>query len=419
MNRLLVFATIVAVLAAAGQLYLHSRRRRASRLFGLLARKLGVSRRGNRIQFAVGNHRVILDAQVTRDDRPEELRLRLDSTLPGAFRLTLPAAATRYDDCRHREPASPGTPFAGWHARSEDTALLAALAADRGVRQLLDRLADLGFTRFELENGKLAALWPDFPWSLKESGEKPEDANAFPGRLRRAAEALSNLAAAAGAALLCVGRTLRGSRVRSRLAALFAVPLLLMIAGTVAAFWLYDRYPTLRDEELLAFLAAAGILLAVPYAVMAWRLLDGSIQRGARTAVIGLVACFGFCPGLTAPVLWWNGSRPQAPGRPVTVEVIKTQKDDAMTSIRGRLLGAVAGRDSPLVTWGTTYRAIVKSWRDGSRYGISLTREQFQALPTAGGRLSFTVHPGALGIEWYSGVAADPNPRELEDAGGP
>jgi hypothetical protein len=96
----------------------------------------------------------------------------------------------------------------------------------------------------------------------------------------------------------------------------------------------------------------------------------------------------------------------------VTVEVVRVQQDLALASgIRGWLLRKLIGEDSAIEESFTTYRAIVQSWRDESLYGITLTGEQFAALPPENGRLSLTVFPGALGLEWYSEVAVVEGPE--------
>jgi hypothetical protein len=71
-------------------------------------------------------------------------------------------------------------------------------------------------------------------------------------------------------------------------------------------------------------------------------------------------------------------------------------------------LRKLLGEDSVLEQWLVTYRVTIRSWREpASIYAVSLSREQFLALPPHGGRLSLTVLPGALGLEWYTQVALD------------
>ena len=419
-SRLLVVLIVVAALFLVGQWYLHSRRRKARRLFERLAGQLG-DRRGTRIDLVVGSHRIVLDAQVTRDDRPEELRLTLGSSLQGDFKLTRPAGAAHYDDCKHGEPAAQGAPFAGWHVRSEDPGQMVALSSDQRVLQSLRDLAALGFTRVELAKTKLRALWPEISWKVDDHRWKAGDADSLPDRLRRAAERLSELATAAEAVLRLSGSVSHGPRVRATFTVLVLVPLLLVGAGILALLYLYDAHPTVRDGQLLALMVLVGAALSVIYAAIAYGVLQKSIQRGARTAVIGLLSFLGFCLGSSGPILWWNGTGPQGPGRRVTVEVVRVKQESSLASVRGGLLRMLLGDETPLEEWSTTYRAIVRSWRDDSLYGITLNAEQFAALPPDHGRLSFSVSPGALGLEWYSEVevvgSPDPNDgsREYEE----
>ncbi len=411
MSRLLVVFIAIATLFLAGQWYLHSRRRKARGLFERLAGRLGISRRGTRIDLMVGSHRVVLDAQVTQDDRPEELRLTLRSNLPGDFQLTLPVGASSYEECRYREPAAQGAPFAGWHVRSEDPDLLVALASDRRVLQLLERLAALGFTRVELAKTKLRALWPDFSWKADDHRWDAGDADTLPERVRRAAGSLFELTMAAEAAFRLTGSVLHGPRVRAMLTALLLVPLLLMAAGILAILYVYDAYPTVRDDKLLALMILAGAALSVTYTAIAYRMLRKSIQRGARTALVGFLSFFGFCLGSSGPILWWNGTGPQYSVRRVTVEVVRLQQESALASGTGWLLQKLIGEETSIEEWYTTYRAVVRSWRDDSLYGITLNAEQFSALAPDNGRILLAVFPGALGLEWYSEVAVVGGPK--------
>ncbi|MCP4376603.1 MAG: hypothetical protein GY794_10580 [bacterium] len=405
MSKLLLVPIVIATLFLAGQWYLHSRRRKARGLFERLAGRLGAVRRGTRIDLMVGSHRIVLDAQVTREDRPEELRLTLGSNLPGDFRLTRPADASCYDECKYREPAAQGAPFAGWHVHSEDPDQLVGLASDRRVLQLLEGLAVLGFTRIELAKTKLRVIWPDFSWKADDHCWDAGDGNALPDRVRRAAGRLSELTTAAEARLHLTGLVLQGPRIRATLTALLLVPLLLMAAGILAILYVYDVYPTVRDGQLLALMILAGTVLSVIYTAIAYRILRKNIQRGARTALVGFLSFFGFCLGSSGPILWWNGTGPQYPKRRVTVEVVRLKQESALASGKGRLLRKLIGEETPIEEWSTTYRAIVQSWRDDSLYGITLNAEQFSTLPPDNGRLSLTVFPGALGLEWYSEVA--------------
>lgn len=419
MSRLLVVLIVIAALFLAGQWYLHSRRRKARGLFERLARRLGVARRGTRIDLMVGGHRVVLDAQVTSDDRPEELRLTLESNLPGDFRLTRPAGASFYGDCMHREPAAQGAPFAGWHVRSEDPDQLVALASDRRVLQSLEGLPALEFTRVELSKSKLRALWPDFSWKVDDHCWDEGEVAGLPDRVQRAAGRLSELAAAAETALHLTAPVLHGPRIRATLTALLLVPLLLMVAGILEILYVYDAYPTVRDGQLLALMVLAGAALSVIYAAIVYGALQKSIQRGARTAGLVFLSFFGFCLGSSGPILWWNGTGPQGPERRVTVEVVSLKQESALASGRGWLLRKLIGEESPVEEWSTTHRAIVRSWRDESLYGITLTAEPFSALPPENGYLSLSVFPGALGLEWYSEVAVvegtEPPDRNREE----
>ena len=419
MNTLLVVLIVVATLFVIGQLYLHSRRRKAGGLLKLLAGSLGGAQRGNRIDLFVGNHRLVLDAQVTRDDRPEELRLTLESNLPGDFRLTRPAGASHYDECKHGQPAAPGATFAGWHVRSEDPDQMVGLASDRRVVELLGELVALGFLRFELEKRNLRAIWPDFSWQVDDHRWDAGDEDALPGRVRRAVERLSELATAAEAALLSMGTVLHGRRVRTALAALVIAPALMTIAGIIASFSLYDAYPTVQDGQLLAVMCLAGAVLSLSYTAFAYAMLHKSIQRGVRATLIGLLSFFGFCLGSAGPILWWNGTGPQGPARSLTVGVVRLQEVSALASGRGRLVQELIGKDTLIEEWATTHRAIVRSWHDDSEYAITLTAEQFAALAPKEGRLSLVVHPGALRIEWYSEVVVvrrpEPSDRNREE----
>ncbi len=414
MSRLLVVIIVIATLFLIGQWYLHSRRREARGLFERLARRLGVARRDTRIDLMVGGHRVVLDAQVTRDDRPEELRLTLGSDLPGDFRLTRPASASHYDECKHREPVARGAPFAGWHVRSEDPGQLVALASDRRVLERLEGLAALGFTRVELSKRKLRALWPDFSWKADDHRWDEGEVDGLPDRVRLAAGRLSELATSAENALHLSAPVLHGPRVRATLTILFVVPLLLMATGILAILYVYDMYPTVRDGQLLALMALAGAALSLIYTAIAYLLLHKSIQRAARTAVVGFLSFFGFCLGSSGPILWWNGTGPQGPDRRVTVEVVRLQQESALASGKGWLLRKLIGEESPIEEWSTTYRAIVRSWRDDSLYGITRNAEEFSALPPENGYLSLTVFPGALGLEWYAEVAVAESPEPLD-----
>ena len=120
------------------------------------------------------------------------------------------------------------------------------------------------------------------------------------------------------------------------------------------------------------------------------------------------------CLVSSGPILWWNGTGPQGPGRRVAVEVVRVKQESSLASVRGVFLRMLLGEETPIEKWSTTYRAIVRSWRDESLYGITLTGEQFAALPPENGRLSLSVFPGALGLEWYSEVAVVEGP-ELPD----
>jgi hypothetical protein len=157
----------------------------------------------------------------------------------------------------------------------------------------------------------------------------------------------------------------------------------------------------------------------VIYTAIVYFMLRNSIQRGARTAAVSFLSFFGFCLASSVPILWWNGTGPQGPDRRVTVEVVRLQKESALASGKGRLLRELIGEETPIEEWSTTYRAIVRSWRDDSLYGITLNPEQFSALPPDDGRLSLTVFPGALGLEWYSEVAVvgspEPSDRNREE----
>jgi hypothetical protein len=414
MSRLLVIIIVIATLFLAGQVYLHWRRRKARALLEHLARRLGVAGRGTRIGLMAGGHRVVLDAQVTSDDRPEELRLTLGSNLPGNFRLTGPAGASHYDDCKLGKAAALGAPFAGWHVRSEDLDQLAALASERRVMEPLEELAALGFTRVELSKRKLRAFWPDFSWKLDDHGWDEGAAGGLPDRVRRAAERLSELATAAEAALHWTAPALHGWRVRATLIALLWLPLLLIPAGILEILLVYDLYPTVRDGQLLARMVLVGAALSVIYTPIAYLLLRKSIQRGARTTAVCLVSFFGFSLGSSGPMLWWNGTGPQGPQQQVTVEVVRVYQESAFDSVSGWLLRKLIGEQAPIEKWSATHRAVVRSWRDESLYGITLTGEQFAALPPENGRLSLSVFPGALGLEWYSEVAVVEGP-ELPD----
>ena len=419
MSRLLVVSIVIASLFLAGQWYLHSRRRKARGLFEHLARGLGVAQRSARIDLMAGGHRVVLDAQVTRDDRPEELRLTLGSNLRGDFRLTRPASASHYDKGIHWEPVAQGSPFTDWHVCSEDPDQLAALASDQRVLELLEGLAALGFTRVELSKRKLRALWPDFSWKVDDHRWDEEEVDGLPDRVRCAAEKLADLATVAETALHFTAPVLHGPRLRATLTVLSLVPILLMATGILAILFVYDVYPTLSDGQLLALMALAGGGLSVIYTAIAYLLLKKSIQRAARTAAVGFLSFFGFCLASSGPILWWNGTGPQGPDRRLTVEVVRLQQESAFASSKGRLLRKVIGEETPIEEWSATYRAIVRSSRDDSLYGITLNAEQFSKLPPDKGRLSLTVFPGALGLEWYSEVAvvgsSEPPNRNREE----
>ncbi len=407
--RILFILSAVAVLFLIGQWYLHSRRRKARALFVLLAQHTGYSRQGGRMELVAGGRRVVLDAQVSDEKRPEELRLTVKTGLHGDFRLALPAALSYYGDCRHREPAAEGAPFAGWYVGSEDQGLLQAISAEQRFREALEALAGLGFTRIEHKNARLRALWPDFPWSPEKHVWDTKEAEALPNRVSRAAGRLSDLVTATEAALQALGRKPHGKRVQAALTALLLFPLLFMIAGILAAILhLYQAYPTLRDEELLVAMLVASTALSAFYSAGAYVLLRNSGQRGARAALVGILALFAFFPGSTAPILWWNGTGPQGPAQRVTVEVVALELHSPLASGRGRLVRMLVGDNSRLEEWLTTYRAMVRSWREPpSIYAITLAGEQFRALPPRGGRLSLSVFPGALGLEWYSDVAVE------------
>ena len=404
MTRLVVVLIVIATLFVVGQLYLRSRRRKAAGLIERLATSLGGSLRGNHIDLLVGSHHVVLDSQVTRDDRPEELRLTLVSNLLGDFRLTEAAGAEHYDDCRFREPAEPGEPFAGWHLHSEVPDQLVALASDGRILRSLEGLAALGFTRIELGNRRLRAHWPDFSRKPDDHDWDARGTDALPERVRGAAEALSELTWAAEAALGSRGSLGRGLRIRVVFTALMLVPILLMVAGLFAIFHLYDAYPILREGRLLALMGLAGSSLALICGAISFVLLRRSIQRGARAVLVGFLSLFGCCLFSGALILWWNGTGPQGPAQAVTVEVVRLQRESALTSFRGRILQELIGEGSPIEEWAASYRAVVPSWHDDSLYGITLSAEDFEALASNGGSLSLTVLPGALGLEWYSQV---------------
>jgi len=406
---LVVFAAIMA-LFLAGQGYLYWRRRQASRFFDVLAGHLRISRRGTRIDL-LGSYPILLDAQVTNDDRPEELRLTVRANLQTQARLTLAASASLYDDCKLQQPANEGEPFAGWFVRSEDSRQLAALGSNRGVRESMGTLADLGFTRFEFTAGRLRACWPDFQWNVDQHIWNPDDDDSFPGQVRKAAESLSALATATDAALHSTGLAPRRPRTRATFLVLMFLPLLTMAGGIAASLFLYDWYPTVRDAELLTVTALAGLALAVVYTPITYRLLRESIERRKRTAAVGIVSIVGFCLGSAAPILWWNGTGTQGPAEQVTVDVVRLSRESPFGSVRGGLIRKLIGEESSVEEWFTTYRAIVKSWRDDSLYGIELSAEQFSAFNPAIGELSITVSPGALGLEWYSEVVVPSSVR--------
>jgi hypothetical protein len=397
---------IVAALFLIGQTYLHIRRRKARTLFRLLAQQSRFSAQGKRMQLLAGGHQIVLDAQVTDEDRPEELRLTVETGAAGDFYIVLPSASSHYSDAKHRQPAPEGAPFAGWHVGSEDQHLLQTLSADRRFRDALDALAAVGFTRFELKNARLRALWPDFSWDRAQHDWDTRSVRFLPNRLAHAAEKLSDLATAIEAALLLLGREPIGKRVRTVLAALLVFPLLVMIAGILLALHLYDVYPTLRDEELVVAMLLAGCAVSILYTSIAYLLLRNSVSRGARAMLIGVVALMGFVLGSAAPILWWNGTGPQGPAQRVSVEVVAHELHSPLASGRGRLVRWLLGDDSFLEQWLLTYRVTIRSWREpASIYAINLSREQFLALPPQGGRLSLTVLPGAVGLEWYTQVA--------------
>lgn len=420
MDLLLVIPIVIASLFGIGQLYLYSRRRKAGGLLRRLAGSLGGALRGNRIELFVGNHLVVLDAQVTRDDRPEELRLTVESNLPGDFRLTRPPGASFYDECKHRKPAAQGAPFAGWHVRSENPDQMVALASDRRAVELLEGLAELGFVRVELDKRKLRASWPSFSWKVDDHRWDAGDSDALPDCVRRAAGWLSELATHVEAVLLTNATGLQGHRVRATLAALSLIPVLLVAAGIFSILVLYDAYPTVRDGQLMVLMGLVGAGLSIIYTAIAYAMLRKSIQRGARSTLVGLLSFFGFSMGSAGPILWWNGTGPQGAARLLTVEVVRLHHVSALDSGRGRLLQGLIGKDTPIEEWSTTRRAIVQSWRDDSHYAITLNTEQFAALAPGNGRLSLAVHPGALSIEWYSDVAVVGRPetsdrnREME-----
>jgi hypothetical protein len=404
----LLLLCIVAALLVIGQAYLHFRRRKARALFRLLARQPRFSSHGSRMQLLAGAHRVVLDAQVSDEDRPEELRLTVRIGSAGRFHIALASASAHYRDSRHGQPAPEGAPFAGWQVGSEDQELLQVLSADRRFRDALDALAAAGFARVELRNARLRALWPDFPWEPDRHDWNTRGVESLPNRLVRAAEKLSDLATAIDASLQLLGREPIGERVRTVLISLLFFPLLVMLAGILLALHFYDAYPTLRDEALLVAMLLAGTAASILYTAIAYLLLRNSVSRGARAMLIGVVALMGFVPGSPAPILWWNGTGPQGPGQRVSAEVVAHERHSALESGRGSLLRKLLGEDSVLEQWLVTYRVTIRSWREpASIYAVSLSREQFLALPPHGGRLSLTVLPGALGLEWYTQVALD------------
>ena len=275
----------------------------------------------------------------------------------------------------------------------------------------MEGLAALGFTRVELTKGKLRALWPDFSWTADDHRWDTGNVDGLPDRVQQAALRLSALTTAVGTALRFTGTVPRGPRVRATFITLLLVPLLMMAAGILATPYVYDAYPTIRDGQLLTLMILTGAALSVIYTAITYRMLQKSIQRSARTTLVGFLALFGFCLGSAGPILWWNGTGPQGPAQRVTVEVVRRQQHSAFTSGKGRLLRALIGDETAVEEWSTTYRAIVRSWHDDSLYGMTLNGEQFSALPADNGRLSFTVFPGALGLEWYSEVAVVGSPE--------
>jgi hypothetical protein len=196
--------------------------------------------------------------------------------------------------------------------------------------------------------------------------------------------------------------------VRAVLNSLLLFPLAVMIAGILLALHFHDVYPTLRDEELLLAMLLAGTAVCIPYTSIAYLLLRDSVSRGSRAVLIGVVALIGFVLGSPAPILWWNGTGPQGPAQRVSVEVVARERHSPLASGKGSLLRKLFGDDSFLERWLVTYRVTIRSWREpASIHAISLSREQFFAVPPHGGRLSLTVLPGAVGLEWYTQVALD------------
>ncbi len=419
--RTLIVLSVIAVLFLAGQWYLHSRRRKARALFKRLSRQLGIGGQANRFELVLGSHRVVVDAQVTREDRPEELRLTVEIALPGEFRLTHTAASSHYKDCRHSKPAPKDAPLAGWHARSEDPVLLQTLSADRRFRESLEGLTASGFVRVELKKGRLRAVWPDFPWEPDKHDWDPKELQTLPNRVTRAAGKISELAIATEAGLQLLGQAAQGARVQLVLNTFLVFPLLFMAAGALATgLYVYNAYPTLRDEQLLVAMILASAALSIPYTAIAYLMMRKSILRGARTAVVGLIALLGFFAGSSAPILWCNGTGPQRQGQRFTAEVVSLRRHSAFDTGMGRLVRKLTGEDSPVEKWFTTYRAIIRSWRDPAEiYAVTLSAEQFFALHPQGVRLSFTVFPGALGLEWYFDVVVEVSPPGSSVRSGP
>lgn len=428
----------VAGLVFAGQIYLATRRRRARTFIGRLAGSLGTTSRGARIDLGIAGRSIVIDVQVSSDDRPEELRVKVAAHPPEAFRLTRSPALSTYRDSRHGVGRTLVDPLSDWIGVSEDPELIAAFSTDRYLRERIDLLGQLRFHRIEASTRELRVIWPGISWNV-DAHDWNAGGGSLPARVRKAAVVACELAATLEAPTfsdrpLSASRThdgrlpsipLRSARYRRRgrwvFPALVAAPVLVMASGLAALILLYDRYPLLREEPLLRAMVIAGVPCALLYASLAHVILRDGFRRSARTAVLGVLAFFGFTLGSAGPLLWWNGNGPQTAGVSTVFEVVEIQTHSPLRSSgRGMLLRTLLGDGSKVESMLTTRRAIVRrsdgdAPEHGRRSAVLVTEVQAGAL-SPGARVGLVVSPGALGMAWYGGVEVVGGDGSLEEA---
>ena len=398
----------VAALILAGQIFLAVRRRQTRRFLDRLSEGLGTERHGGKLRWLVSGRALTLDTQVNDDDRPEELRLRVDTRFGGAFRLTHDDAFADYADCGLGSSDRPGPTLGDWSGLSEDPTLLSRLAGQRAVRDAIDSLVELGIRRLELRSRELRVLWPDVSWSVEEH-DWSSGRDSLPARVRRAAALAANLAASLEAFTFARAVPMRPPRTQKVFLVLVLVPLLAGAAGLATLIIGYGAYPPLRDEALLLRMSLAGALLTGAAVPLAWRMLRGGRQRGARTMVVALLSLLGFSLGSTWPILWWNGTGPQDAEARRIFEVVAIDISQPSGGARGWVMKELWELAPRLEEWMTTRRAIVRPIdADSSRsvLAIEVTKPQAELIES-GDRLRVTVRPGALGMAWYSEVTLD------------